>query len=61
VAREATPPADGLVAEVREALADDLDAPRALKAVDEWASGEGHDEGAPAVSRALDALLGVQL
>ena len=48
------------------ALADDLDSPAALAAVDRWAaaqaSGGGTDEGAPGlVSRAVDALLGVAL
>ncbi|GHI84537.1 cysteine--1-D-myo-inosityl 2-amino-2-deoxy-alpha-D-glucopyranoside ligase [Streptomyces xanthophaeus] len=58
--------ADALVEEVREALADDLDAPAALAAVDRWvecqlASG-GDDESAPGlVSRTVDALLGVAL
>ncbi|MET9323921.1 cysteine--1-D-myo-inosityl 2-amino-2-deoxy-alpha-D-glucopyranoside ligase [Streptomyces sp. NPDC003038] len=58
--------ADALVEEVREALANDLDAPAALAAVDRWverqlASG-GDDESAPGlVSRTVDALLGVAL
>ncbi|MCX5314125.1 cysteine--1-D-myo-inosityl 2-amino-2-deoxy-alpha-D-glucopyranoside ligase [Streptomyces sp. NBC_00154] len=58
--------ADVLVEEVREALADDLDAPAALAAVDRWAERQiaegGMDEGAPGlVSRTVDALLGVAL
>ena len=58
--------ADALVEEVREALADDLDAPAALAAVDRWAERQnaegGTDEGAPGlVSRTVDALLGVAL
>lgn len=58
--------ADALVEEVRAALADDLDAPAALAAVDRWAerqtAGGGTDEGAPGlVSRTVDALLGVAL
>ncbi|TXL63111.1 cysteine--1-D-myo-inosityl 2-amino-2-deoxy-alpha-D-glucopyranoside ligase [Aeromicrobium terrae] len=61
VARKSTPPADALVAEVREALANDLDAPAALAAVDRWASAEGNDEGAATVATALDALLGIAL
>ncbi|MFD3699355.1 cysteine--1-D-myo-inosityl 2-amino-2-deoxy-alpha-D-glucopyranoside ligase [Streptomyces sp. NPDC058646] len=58
--------ADALVEEVREALANDLDAPAALAAVDRWvelqlASG-GDEESAPGlVSRTVDALLGVAL
>ncbi|NEA02718.1 cysteine--1-D-myo-inosityl 2-amino-2-deoxy-alpha-D-glucopyranoside ligase, partial [Streptomyces sp. SID10116] len=60
------PSADALVEEIREALANDLDAPTALAAVDRWAAGQaaegGADEGAPGmVSRAVDALLGVAL
>jgi L-cysteine:1D-myo-inositol 2-amino-2-deoxy-alpha-D-glucopyranoside ligase len=59
-------PADALVEKIREALADDLDAPRALAAVDRWAAAQseagGADTGAPGlVSRAVDALLGVAL
>lgn len=61
------PPADRTLAAVRTALADDLDAPRALAAVDAWAdaalAGAAEpDEGAPGVvARMLDALLGVRL
>ncbi|MDG9704897.1 cysteine--1-D-myo-inosityl 2-amino-2-deoxy-alpha-D-glucopyranoside ligase [Streptomyces sp. DH37] len=66
VSRPDGPPAEALVEEVREALADDLDAPAALAAVDRWAErqreGGGTDAGAPGlVSRAVDALLGVAL
>jgi L-cysteine:1D-myo-inositol 2-amino-2-deoxy-alpha-D-glucopyranoside ligase len=66
VSRPDGPPADGVLAAVRAALADDLDAPRALAAVDEWAalqaSSGGTDTGAPGlVSRTVDALLGVAL
>jgi L-cysteine:1D-myo-inositol 2-amino-2-deoxy-alpha-D-glucopyranoside ligase len=60
------PDARDVVRALREALADDLDAPRALHTVDEWAalanSGTGADVTAPrAVADAVDALLGVQL
>ncbi|MEE1929187.1 cysteine--1-D-myo-inosityl 2-amino-2-deoxy-alpha-D-glucopyranoside ligase [Streptomyces sp. TRM 70351] len=66
VSRPDGPPADTLVEEIRAALADDLDAPAALAAVDRWARAQqetgGTDEGAPGlVSRAVDALLGVAL
>ncbi|MEU6315583.1 cysteine--1-D-myo-inosityl 2-amino-2-deoxy-alpha-D-glucopyranoside ligase [Streptomyces sp. NPDC047014] len=59
-------PADALVEEVREALANDLDAPAALAAVDRWVerqnATDGTDESAPGlVSRTVDALLGVAL
>lgn len=58
------------LAEIREAIADDLDAPRALAAVDAWAdqaldptnAAAEAEEGAPGViSRAINALLGVRL
>lgn len=68
------PSADALVTEVRAAVAADLDAVRALRAVDAWAEvalavgQEGGpaeadlDEGAPGVvARTVDALLGVRL
>jgi L-cysteine:1D-myo-inositol 2-amino-2-deoxy-alpha-D-glucopyranoside ligase len=64
------PDATAVLAQVRERLADDLDAPGALAAVDAWASqalGAGSarpdgDEKAPALVRDLvDALLGVAL
>jgi len=66
VSRPDGPPADALVEQIREALADDLDAPRALAAIDAWAAAQasegGSDPGAPGlVSRAADALLGVAL
>ena len=60
------PHADETVATIREALADDLDAPRALAVVDAWvdrtlASG-GDEQSAPGVlGRALDALLGIRV
>jgi L-cysteine:1D-myo-inositol 2-amino-2-deoxy-alpha-D-glucopyranoside ligase len=66
----AGPPADDVVAQIRRHLADDLDAPAALAAVDRWA---GHalsvadedreiDHAAPArIRAAADALLGVAL
>jgi L-cysteine:1D-myo-inositol 2-amino-2-deoxy-alpha-D-glucopyranoside ligase len=66
VERPVGPPAGGVLAEVRRHLADDLDAPAALAAVDRWAeaavAGDGSDAGAPALVRATtDALLGVRL
>ena len=61
--------ADSVLAELRERLADDLDAPGALAVVDRWAAAQlaGGDDAernlaAPGqVSRAVDALLGVAL
>ncbi|GAA0478388.1 L-cysteine:1D-myo-inositol 2-amino-2-deoxy-alpha-D-glucopyranoside ligase [Actinoplanes capillaceus] len=60
------PSGAGLLAAVREALADDLDAPAALSLVDAWAeaalAGVGDDSGAPELmTRTVDALLGVRL
>ncbi|UXA16186.1 cysteine--1-D-myo-inosityl 2-amino-2-deoxy-alpha-D-glucopyranoside ligase [Mycobacterium sp. SMC-4] len=60
------PDAGDLVARVRRYLADDLDTPKALAAVDGWTTDAlsygGHDETAGAtVATAVDALLGVQL
>ena len=58
--------ADNVLAEVRAALAHDLDAPAALAAVDAWAGAsvtiDSDDTEAPAlVARVCDALLGVAL
>ncbi|OOC53504.1 cysteine--1-D-myo-inosityl 2-amino-2-deoxy-alpha-D-glucopyranoside ligase [Nocardiopsis sinuspersici] len=62
----AAPEAAPVLAAVRAALAEDLDSPAALAAVDAWADtalGEGGtDTGAPALVRAtVDTLLGVAL
>jgi L-cysteine:1D-myo-inositol 2-amino-2-deoxy-alpha-D-glucopyranoside ligase len=62
----AGPPAGPLLDEVRRHLANDLDAPAALTAVDRWAdnalAGNGTDEEAPAQVRTIaDALLGLFL
>jgi L-cysteine:1D-myo-inositol 2-amino-2-deoxy-alpha-D-glucopyranoside ligase len=66
VSRPAGPPAGPLLEEIREALADDLNTPAALAAVDRWVarqeSERGTDPGAlGVVTRAVDALLGVAL
>ena len=67
VSREGGPEAGTTLALVRAALADDLDAPAALAAVDDWcarqeAGEEPLEREAPGlVSRTLDALLGVRL
>jgi L-cysteine:1D-myo-inositol 2-amino-2-deoxy-alpha-D-glucopyranoside ligase len=65
------PSAEATIARIRECLADDLDAPGALAAVDAWANeslelaGRNLGEleiGAPGmVARAIDALLGIRL
>jgi L-cysteine:1D-myo-inositol 2-amino-2-deoxy-alpha-D-glucopyranoside ligase len=62
----AGPPADDVLQAIRERLANDLDTPGALEAVDRWArtclTRGGTDESAPGViARALDALLGVRV
>src|ERR1700730_9072625 len=62
----AGPDATDTIARVRQYLADDLDTPKAVIALDGWATDAleygGHDVGAPAlVAAAIDALLGVEL
>jgi L-cysteine:1D-myo-inositol 2-amino-2-deoxy-alpha-D-glucopyranoside ligase len=50
------------VRRLRERLADDLDTPAALAAVDDWAAAGGADREAPQLAAAaVDALLGVRL
>jgi len=66
LAREDGPDAPPVLAAIRGALAEDLDAPTALAAVDAWADTQlaagGDRPDAPGlVARALDALLGVRL
>ncbi|MGX7828346.1 cysteine--1-D-myo-inosityl 2-amino-2-deoxy-alpha-D-glucopyranoside ligase [Actinokineospora sp. 24-640] len=65
-ARDSGPDGAALVARLRDHLADDLDTPGALAAVDAWAGqalrGVGSDPEAPALVRvAVDALVGVTL
>jgi L-cysteine:1D-myo-inositol 2-amino-2-deoxy-alpha-D-glucopyranoside ligase len=60
------PDGRAVLAQVRERLADDLDTPGALSAVDGWAdatlAGEGTDPAAAdLVARTVDALLGIRL
>ncbi|MGO8771578.1 MAG: cysteine--1-D-myo-inosityl 2-amino-2-deoxy-alpha-D-glucopyranoside ligase, partial [Mycobacterium sp.] len=62
----AGPDAADVIARVRRYLADDLNTPKALAAVDGWATDAleygGHDAAAPKlVATAVDALLGVDL
>lgn len=62
VERPTGAPAGALVADLAAALSDDLDAPRALAAVDAWAALDGTDaEASQEVRAAVDALLGVAL
>ena len=58
--RPTTPTAHELIVRLRAALADDLDAPAALAAIDTWASEEGNDDDGALVAEAVDALLGVR-
>ena len=58
--------AGDVIAQLRTALGDDLDAPTAVAAIDAWASAsltiDGDDAEAPAqVAEAVDALLGIRL
>jgi L-cysteine:1D-myo-inositol 2-amino-2-deoxy-alpha-D-glucopyranoside ligase len=61
VARPAGPDGTALLGAVRAALADDLDTPAALAAVDAWCAADGADAAAPAlVADVVDGLLGVR-
>ena len=60
------PDANDVIGRLRQYLADDLDTPKALAAIDGWVTDAleygGHDAGAPRlVATAADALLGVDL
>ena len=62
----AGPPAEDTVSRLRDHLADDLDTPKALAAVEAWATAalrrDGTDAEAPGlIRRAVDALLGIAL
>jgi L-cysteine:1D-myo-inositol 2-amino-2-deoxy-alpha-D-glucopyranoside ligase len=62
VGRASGPDGAALLAAVRDHLADDLNAPAALREIDAWASSNGTDSESPALVRAVaDALLGVAL
>jgi len=66
VALPAAPDATDTIARVRQYLADDLDTPKALSAIDAWSEQalprRGTDAAAPnAIAAAADALLGVRL
>jgi len=62
VASDAGPDATQTIQWMRRALADDLQAPAALDAVDEWCRGAGTSpEGPGLIADAVDALLGVRL
>jgi L-cysteine:1D-myo-inositol 2-amino-2-deoxy-alpha-D-glucopyranoside ligase len=60
------PAADRVVQAIREAVAEDLDTPSAVRAVDRWATEclhrGGSEASAPGIlARALDAILGIRL
>ncbi len=56
------PEATATLDRVRAALRNDLDAPAALEAIDEWAAASGNDAAAPGLVRDLaDSLLGIDL
>ena len=62
----AGPDSSDAIGRLRRYLADDLDTPKALAAVDGWATDaleyDGHDASAPAsLATAVDALLGIAL
>jgi L-cysteine:1D-myo-inositol 2-amino-2-deoxy-alpha-D-glucopyranoside ligase len=62
----AGPDASDAIARLRQYLADDLDTPKAIAALDGWATDAleygGHDAAAPrSIATAIDALLGVDL
>jgi L-cysteine:1D-myo-inositol 2-amino-2-deoxy-alpha-D-glucopyranoside ligase len=66
VGLDSAPDAEAAVAELRLALSDDLDSPRALRAVDAWVDEAlvqgGTDRQAPHLIRnAVDSLLGIEL
>ncbi len=62
LARPAAPEAAPVVAALRAALTNDLDAPAAIAVIDDWAATSGDDPNASAiVGAAVDALLGVEL
>jgi L-cysteine:1D-myo-inositol 2-amino-2-deoxy-alpha-D-glucopyranoside ligase len=66
MALPAAPDATDVLARVRQYLADDLDTPKAIAALDGWATDAleygGHDtEAARTVATAADALLGVEV
>jgi L-cysteine:1D-myo-inositol 2-amino-2-deoxy-alpha-D-glucopyranoside ligase len=62
VGRTSGPDGAALLSAVRNHVADDLNAPAALREVDAWASSEGDDTTAPELARSLvDVLLGVAL
>ncbi|MRK01835.1 cysteine--1-D-myo-inosityl 2-amino-2-deoxy-alpha-D-glucopyranoside ligase [Aeromicrobium sp. S22] len=63
VARTVAPSGEAVLAAIRAAMADDLDAPAAIAAVDAWAADDSAEDpqAGRTVRAAIDALLGVAL
>jgi L-cysteine:1D-myo-inositol 2-amino-2-deoxy-alpha-D-glucopyranoside ligase len=63
VARTVAPSGEALVAQIRAAMGNDLDAPAALAAIDAWAADDTAEDpqAGRTVRTAVDALLGVAL
>lgn len=62
IGRDSGPAGAPVLADMRHALRDDLNAPAALAAVDAWATAEGDDTTAPSlIADAVHALLGIDL
>ena len=59
--RTYVPPTEDLVLAIYEALADDLDSPRAISLINEWAGREEDGGDTSQLRRALDSLLGIVL
>ncbi len=60
--RRSGPDGASLVRQLRTHLAEDLDSPTALAALDAWSAADGSDPDAPALmAAAADALLGIRL
>ncbi|MFL6091278.1 MAG: cysteine--1-D-myo-inosityl 2-amino-2-deoxy-alpha-D-glucopyranoside ligase [Aeromicrobium sp.] len=57
--RPTGPPSAPLITRLRDELSNDLNAPAALAAVDEWCASPGQESDARLIRQALDALLGV--
>ena len=55
--------ATALLTRIRARMADDLNSPAALQAIDQWAAGnpEGSGEGEEVIRRGLDSLLGLKI
>jgi L-cysteine:1D-myo-inositol 2-amino-2-deoxy-alpha-D-glucopyranoside ligase len=61
LSKDEVPPTDGLIREIRVALSNDLDSPRAISAINQWTNAEGTGGNAEELREAIDALLGIAL